>query len=295
MLEVFVELPNISIHAPPRGATSCDAVPPILTLFQFTPLREGRLFHSSTSTTTTPFQFTPLREGRRRSLYRSRALSAYFNSRPSARGDEMLLLVLVLLMIISIHAPPRGATVPGCSLFKPPCISIHAPPRGATAEQTQDSFTWTTFQFTPLREGRLGDTPGEPIPDALISIHAPPRGATRTAAQNVVQGYLFQFTPLREGRLDGLAGIGEFILISIHAPPRGATAHTGRIAIRWAFQFTPLREGRRRGADGGIHMGFYFNSRPSARGDGVVLTEEYTWDFISIHAPPRGATPIPRP
>ena len=55
------------------------------------------------------FQFTPLREGRR--FRRSAALydAIYFNSRPSARGDEKS-FTCRLSVGISIHAPPRGAT-----------------------------------------------------------------------------------------------------------------------------------------------------------------------------------------
>ena len=55
----------ISIHAPPRGATShtpgASARPGI---FQFTPLREGRLVHGHVVPSGAQFQFTPLREGR---------------------------------------------------------------------------------------------------------------------------------------------------------------------------------------------------------------------------------------
>mgnify|MGYP007046815326 CR=1 FL=1 len=55
------------------------------------------------------FQFTPLREGRRI---------------PHVR--------LVEAQMISIHAPPRGATMlTSCPPTEAP-ISIHAPPRGAT-------------------------------------------------------------------------------------------------------------------------------------------------------------------
>ena len=76
------------------------------------------------------------------------------------------------------------------------------------------------FQFTPLREGRPGESTqptgradfnsrpsarGDPAISLLnnvlsISIHAPPRGATET------------FVSLTGG-----------LIISIHAPPRGAT------------------------------------------------------------------------
>ena len=61
--------------------------------------------------------------------------------------------------------------------------------------------------------------------------------------------------------------------ISIHAPPRGATK----------------RQARR------PRNGFYFNSRPSARGDRAAQTEEVQPLLISIHAPPRGATFICNP
>ena len=55
---------DISIHAPPRGATDdvMNALKPIL--FQFTPLREGRHGFDTYIQRVGAFQFTPLREGR---------------------------------------------------------------------------------------------------------------------------------------------------------------------------------------------------------------------------------------
>ena len=121
------------------------------------------------------FQFTPLREGRHLDL-ESKAYRVHFNSRPSARGDmnglpgvyppgifqftplregRRAYPTTCARVMISIHAPPRGAThvrrvKPGGSP-----ISIHAPPRGATHAR-------------------------HPHPRSLqISIHAPPRGATQ--------------------------------------------------------------------------------------------------------------------
>ena len=188
------------------------------------------------------FQFTPLREGRPSGCIRSRSVP------------------------ISIHAPPRGATKSGrkCSSFS--MISIHAPPRGATHMVFSIPKFAILFQFTPLREGRQiikglggaaktyfnsrpsarGDTLVEKVkklPD--ISIHAPPRGATTPAAQAATH------KP-----------------ISIHAPPRGATGDDDRPRREDEFQFTPLREGRLCHACVGISSLPYFNSRPSARGDG---------------------------
>ena len=54
----------ISIHAPPRGATSMRPSSDTSRSFQFTPLREGRRTRSSASGRSAIFQFTPLREGR---------------------------------------------------------------------------------------------------------------------------------------------------------------------------------------------------------------------------------------
>ena len=58
----------------------------------------------------------------------------------------------------------------------------------------------TSFQFTPLREGR---------PSAGL------RGVITA---------IFQFTPLREGRQEAEYTQNTRNIISIHAPPRGATA-----------------------------------------------------------------------
>ena len=102
---------------------------PLRNLFQFTPLREGRLKVKTHIVHTCLFQFTPLREGRPIQAHVTSS-RIYFNSRPSARGDCANRL-FHLAILISIHAPPRGATT---FFFAP--------------------FTRISFQFTPLREGR---------------------------------------------------------------------------------------------------------------------------------------------
>ena len=78
----------ISIHAPPRGAT--EEVGQIVGVdkFQFTPLREGRQREVVLSDVAMQFQFTPLREGRHAARFLEKNAEGYFNSRPSARGDE---------------------------------------------------------------------------------------------------------------------------------------------------------------------------------------------------------------
>ena len=177
---------NISIHAPPRGATEILLALRLSNgLFQFTPLREGRqrpcgtradesYFNSRPSargdtdkqrraSAATTFQFTPLREGRRTPTAGS-AGGRYFNSRPSARGD------------------------PATSTVKPDGSSnFNSRPSARGDPDSHGGIgRGAVFQFTPLREGR----PGSCVPPRLS-------GA-------------FQFTPLREGRLtaeirDGIA------------------------------------------------------------------------------------------
>ena len=99
----------ISIHAPPRGATGLQSVRTWADRFQFTPLREGRRQGASKCIAKFLFQFTPLREGRQ----------CFFQLPTFDR-------------LISIHAPPRGATALWQGGHAPSPISIHAPPRGAT-------------------------------------------------------------------------------------------------------------------------------------------------------------------
>ena len=166
---------KISIHAPPRGATTVASTRKRLRNFNSRPSARGDADADVVFQRFHEFQFTPLREGRR-----------------------LLPRLLPLRILISIHAPPRGATA-GCAFFVPPApvfqftplregrqemsaisqhfenISIHAPPRGATQRRVHASSS-SSFQFTPLREGR------------------------RSGNGTGTKGGIFQFTPLREGR-----------------------------------------------------------------------------------------------
>ena len=210
--------------------------------------------------------------------------------------------------MISIHAPPRGATGAMARRTRPKphfnsrpsargdhryyfvtdvmFISIHAPPRGATGKLRQLMIRTIYFNSRPSARGDIRR--GSRGASWVISIHAPPRGATGVCGGHTIKA-VFQFTPLREGRRFFLVlllggeisihapprgatthwvGVGYGESISIHAPPRGATVLASYWESLKEFQFTPLREGRQRG-----------EAFPSPD------------DVISIHAPPRGATP----
>ena len=105
--------PAISIHAPPRGAThyGCGQGGCFRCISIHAPPRGATPPAQPQIRTACVFQFTPLREGRQ--VYKSHGFGrTYFNSRPSARGDSPG-RGYQLLINISIHAPPRGATA-GC-------------------------------------------------------------------------------------------------------------------------------------------------------------------------------------
>ena len=164
------------------------------------------------------------------------------------------------------------------------------------------------FQFTPLREGRpvvlniavpTSDFNSRPSArgdvgkvlsgvQSVISIHAPPRGATKELQALMQMHAYFNSRPSARGDDTSVERVSDSMKISIHAPPRGATDLFGDVTKMVQFQFTPLREGRH-GRNERLHPVQDFNSRPSARGDadGVHVGDLY---YISIHAPPRGAT-----
>ena len=108
----------------------------------------------------------------------------------------------------------------------------------------------------------------EPTPRPRISIHAPPRGATSRDIIMKNTGKAFQFTPLREGRQGGSAGVIAGVIISIHAPPRGATCGAAKIEIHAHISIHAPPRGATSRWPPAQSSPSYFNSRPSARGDG---------------------------
>ncbi len=126
---------------------------------------------------------------------------------------------------VSIHAPARGATRGMARVLPRRLVSIHAPARGATRDQTLADITGTTFQSTRPRGAR--HVPGPRLRRAaVVSIHAPARGATRypTARRRGPGG--FQSTRPRGARHHAPARRGRHAQVSIHAPARGATRRT---------------------------------------------------------------------
>ena len=142
--------------------------------FQFTPLREGRLadadvvfqrFHE--------FQFTPLREGRPPAYTRIEMIQL-FQFTPLREGRHFLPKKKISRGLISIHAPPRGATFCVNFLFKLVYFNSRPSARGDEIAEKQDM-------------------------SAGISIHAPPRGATALSVQHQKRQVNFNSRPSARG------------------------------------------------------------------------------------------------
>ena len=165
----FTPLREGRLHSQRKAITGCA--------FQFTPLREGRRAIPPEGTAIYCISIhAPPRGATSYRRIRGRR-SFHFNSRPSARGDRKLFAALKVTAEFQFTPLREGRRVLlGGGVEEN--ISIHAPPRGATVVVSlivQPSL----FQFTPLREGRR--TPLRGARSSLgISIHAPPRGATPT-------------------------------------------------------------------------------------------------------------------
>ena len=122
---------DISIHAPPRGAT----------------LRSG-------ATQRRQFNFNSRPSARGDFLLDLKAFRfPYFNSRPSARGDLVGSQIAALAVLFQFTPLREGRRLEHARAVVVLIISIHAPPRGATVLMSAMEQS-LTFQFTPLREGR---------------------------------------------------------------------------------------------------------------------------------------------
>ena len=118
------------IHAPPRGATRMRKAKILISVFQFTPLREGRHAVGAFA-------------GRR----------AHFNSRPSARGDELLPRTHVKAVIFQFTPLREGRPARAVALSTTIRFQFTPLREGRLVHQVQPPRQ-PEFQFTPLREGR---------------------------------------------------------------------------------------------------------------------------------------------
>ena len=208
-----------------------------------------------------------------------------FNSR-ARKGRDIHLMRSVISLVVSIHAPARGATLPCRQHLQTSRVSIHAPARGATPASSGDFFFVVVSIHAPARGATALLFDQGDVVD--VSIHAPARGATWSwpKAREVDEGFNSR---ARKGRDLQLRVAVPSRLVSIHAPARGATINRNYLALSKVFQFTRPQGARHGGADRWCSSGSSFNSRARKGRDGRPWSSSRA-RTVSIHAPARGAT-----
>ena len=165
-------------------------------------------------------------------------------------------------------------------------ISIHAPTRGATGI-VGIAIGVVKFQSTLPREERLMVHINRMV--ILIFQSTLPREERQSWRTHSLKGV--NFNPRSHERSDVVEALRtHYIHISIHAPTRGATGVDIINQKILLFQSTLPREERQYQDSSNSGTG-YFNPRSHERSD-VVEALRTHYIHISIHAPTRGATAI---
>ncbi len=142
---------RISIHAPPRGATRRPKFFQSPRPISIHAPPRGATHQKHFEEENTIFQFTPLREGRHR-LGKRGFSRAYFNSRPSARGDRQHEAKYAYRRYFNSRPSARGDIPHGAPALQPRYFNSRPSARGDA--NVQPLLLGNKFQFTPLREGR---------------------------------------------------------------------------------------------------------------------------------------------
>ncbi len=115
-------------------------------------------------------------------------------------------------IVVSIHAPVKGATLASGDWERPQLVSIHAPVKGAT--RTRPCYGHANCFNPRAREGR-------------------------DANPGIVNAWYLGFNPrAREGRDRRLHRRQRHVRVSIHAPVKGATEREKNPLWHFLFQST---------------------------------------------------------
>ena len=219
----------------------------------------------------------------------------------------MLLELLLKSLLVSIHAPARGATRTCNGIYSATIVSIHAPARGATFANGVEITASGVSIHAPARGatlcgrcllllGRVSiHAPARGATSVAsgfrrhdrVSIHAPARGATldRSTCSATVEGFNSR---ARKGRDSSTGRRSSSNRVSIHAPARGATPGGPRGPPVCGFN-SRARKGRDRSLSSVCAVIWFQFTRPQGARHHFAKTYEMNTD-VSIHAPARGAT-----
>ena len=139
---------HISIHAPMKGATS-DPQKVRSARFYFNPrTHEGCDDTQRQPPRKSPYFNPRTHEGCDAQIVRPAARCRHFNPRTHEGCDAYGYVYVIVDILISIHAPMKGATPQFISTHPSSIISIHAPMKGATQGKNQGHLHIFKFQST---------------------------------------------------------------------------------------------------------------------------------------------------
>ena len=196
-----------------------------------------------------PCRFNPrAREGRDSRPYTAVwQLLLFQSTRPRGARHQPIVVDAEGVIIVSIHAPARGATHNALRRRDEANVSIHAPARGATRPKQEKEKCYGVSIHAPAR----GATSKMRMlcSRSSVSIHAPARGATRRRA-GVGRASAFQSTRPRGARRHCRRGYRKR---KVCFNPRAREGRDGVyflcVAFKDLIRFNPrAREGRDRQA-----------------------------------------------
>ena len=188
----------VSIHAPAKGATrgpsrkstpyrsfnprtregcDCAARASPSTESCFNPRTRERCDCSTSATRPSGSCFNPrTREGCDSPAGHAPRSFHLFQSTHPRRVRRHDLRASAAVVLVSIHAPAKGATMVVADVIVPPVVSIHAPAKGATAGRRGAGRGLR--RFNPRTREGCDSLALESHADLRVSIHAPAKGAT---------------------------------------------------------------------------------------------------------------------
>ena len=167
--------PEISIHAPAKGATSLKRLAKAAKFISIHAPAKGATSYTHNQGHCLAYFNPRTREGCDDRISKWCYNDYNFNPRTREGCDEVKGFVSTV-ELISIHAPAKGATLARRPNMTTALISIHAPAKGATMREYGNKQQQAISIHAPAKGATATSCPQ--TLNMAISIHAPAKGAT---------------------------------------------------------------------------------------------------------------------
>ncbi len=303
----FIHLLTVSIHAPARGATHILAENVAIDRFQSTHPHGVRLISLAWVLRNILFQSTHPHGVRLRVQHEASSTGLFQSTHPHGVRHEYLHIGFGRTVLVSIHAPARGATFDQFFSIAFCYVSIHAPARGATISKAGFHAVQSVSIHAPARvRPKAHIVPKPTIRFQSTHPHGVRRRINITSASKTgfnprtPHGVRLQVcslqvcsmqvsihAPARGATLSSPCA-GPPFRVSIHAPARGATLIHFTLILLILFQSTHPHGVRPQKLP--VCWRLLVSIHAPARGATDEYLDKLMQENVSIHAPARGAT-----